>query len=152
MWLYLLDYVWLMFRLLGHILLLTPSLGLFDTLHHGRLGSLPVEVSSSTSLFDHSNDGFLISFNDAWEPFRFNNISDFFHIPFIGVSFILVSIGFIHICVNSLLLKLTTKNTSLFSSIFHGLHSIITPLLHVDWELYYISDIKHESIIRCWHK
>ena len=134
------------------LLLITPSLGLFDTLHHGRLGSLSAATISKTGLFDRSEHGLHITFHDAWKPFRLYTISDFLHIPSIVVPFILFSIGFIHICANSLLMKLTTKNTSLSSSLFHGLHSIITPPLHTDWELYYRNVDGKESIIKCWHR
>ena len=81
-----------------------------------------------------------------------NNASDLLDIPFIGVAFIMASVAFMHILFNTLLSCLTTKNTRLSNSLFHGLHSIITPPLHTDWEMYYRNADGKQSIIRCWHR
>ena len=140
------------FRLFGIILLFSPSLGLFDILHHGRMGSLHVDIIMKTSIFDESDHGKQVSFHDAWEPFRLNSITDFLDIPVIGVSFILVSVGCMHIWANSFLMRLTTKNTSFSRSILHGLHSIITPPLHTDWEMFYRNTDGKKSVIESWHR
>ena len=130
----------------------TPSLGLIDTLHHGRMGSLQINTDRSKYAFDKLDNGLSITFQNVWEPFTIGHVSDFLDIPVIGVAFILASIGFFHICANSLILRLTSQNLTISRLIIHGVQSIICPPLHLDWELHYRDNDRHISVIKSWQR
>ena len=67
--------------MLALILLLTPFLGLFNSLHHGRMASLSVLDGNRT--YDYSENGETISFEEAWSQFRIDDSSQFFSMPLV---------------------------------------------------------------------
>ena len=128
--------------------MLTPSLGLFDTLHHGRLAAVPVWDGERE--FDISDDGSRITFQQAWEPLKIEHISLFLEIPVIGVVTILTTMLLFHIFGSTFILKLIRNQGAISDLILEGFHTLIAPPLHFDWEMCYrLSDgmlpIKH-----CW--
>ena len=132
------------------ILLFTPSLGLFDTLHHGRLASLSVYTGQRE--FNHSQNGPPVTFEDAWEPYKIGHISLFPDIPVLGVVTILAAMFLFHILGSTCLLKLTMKNIAIPELVLQGFYTLITPPLHLDWEVFYRMSEWERSITECWKR
>ena len=137
-------------RVFAIVLLFTPSLGLFDTLHHGRLAAL--SVNDYKMEFDLSDDGTPITFQDAWEPYKMDHISDFLDIPVIGVASILVFMLLFHILGSACILKFAMRKQSNLRLLLEGFHTLITPPLHIDWEMFYRMSDGKESIKQSWKR
>ena len=129
--------------------LFTPSLGLFDTFHHGRLGVLT--VGDGEREFVMSEEGVSLTFKEAWEPFRLENASDFQTMPISMVVWLLLAIIFIHVSISSLTLRLFNMSTRLPPLIYQGFYSILTPPLHVDWEFFYRQD-GNKDVLKSWRR
>ena len=152
------------YRVLAVILLLSPSLGLFDTLHHGRHASLSVGslrgerdwYVESTPIFERAFDqlenGTLITFQDAWEPYQIKHISLFLDIPVTAVISILIIMTLFHIFGSTIILKFTSKKQALSELALQGFHALITPHLHVDWEMFYRMSDGKQSIKQSWKR
>ena len=91
-------------RIFAVIGLFTPSLGLLDTLHHGRLGIIPLFEGQRE--FDRTADGLTITFEEAWEPFKLGNMTQFLDIPMACVVSILLTTFIVHLVAITCLLKL----------------------------------------------
>ena len=139
-----------MFRVLSIVLLFTPSLGLFDTLHHGRLATF--HVNYGQRIFDYSSDGLPIKFVDAWEPFILDDISDFLHMPVTAVIVIMIVMAVLHIFVSTFILKITLKKNFSAELFVHRFHSLISPPLHVDWESIYRENEHTVPVLTCWKR
>ena len=156
--------IFYIYRVFGFTLLFAPSLGLFDTLHHGRLASLSVgslrgqrdwylkRTPIFERAFDKLDDGKFITFQDAWEPYRINHISLFLDIPVTVVILILIIMTLFHIFGSTIILKLTLKKQALSQVVLQGFHTLITPHLHVDWEMFYRMSDGKQSIRQCWKR
>ena len=131
-------------------MLFTPSLGLFDCLHHGRLGSIP--VVDGQRIFDFSLDGVHLNFADAWEPYKLKDISYFPDMPVSAVSAVLVSMVLFHTFVTILILKLTLGKPFSTELLLQSIHSYLTQPLHLDWELLYRQDTKNNDVVESWKK
>ena len=137
-------------RVFAIILLLTPSLGLFNTLHHGRLAGLPIR--RGLRVFDRTSDFSEITFQQAWEPYKIDDIPHFVELPVVGVVIILMSLFLLHIFGSTCVFRLLKSKTALLELIYEGFHTIIAPPLHLDWEmLYRISDGK-TSVNQYWRR
>ena len=93
-------------RVFALILLFTPTLGLFDTLHLGRLATLPVSANRGGEKFDYTDGGKIIEFEDAWEQYRIDNSSEFVDMPAIAVLATMLIMFIFHIFATSSILKL----------------------------------------------
>ena len=134
------------------MLLFTPSLGLFDTFHHGRLGALTVnDGRDGERKFDVSEDRSFLTFEKAWDHFRFQNASDFQNMPIIMVIGLLLSMICLHIFVSSLVIKILNRSHSICQSISQAFYSILTPPLHIDWELFYRQD-GNKNVLKSWER
>ena len=140
----------LIHRVFAIVLLFTPSLGLFDTLHHGRLAALP--ASDGQREFDISVDGSKITFHEAWEPFKTNHISHFLEIPVIGVVIILTLMIVFHIFGSICILRLMRNQKAIPELLLEGFHALISPPLHIDWEMFYRDSEAKQSIKHCWRR
>ena len=83
------------FRVFAVILLFTPSLGLFDTFHHGRLAA--INVRDGDRAFDTFGNGNPITFQEAWEPFRLDDAANFLFVSLTVTVWILFSTIVLHI-------------------------------------------------------
>ena len=128
----------------------TPSLGLLDTLHHGRLAAIPAR--DGVREFDISLDGSKITFEQAWEPFKIDHISLFLEIPIVGVVTILASIFIFHIFGSTCILKLMKNKKAIPELTLEGFHTLIAPPLHTDWEMFYRMTDDNQSIKHCWRR
>ena len=131
-------------------MLFTPSLGLFDCMHHGRLGSLPVK--DGHRIFDVALDGLHLNFSAAWEPFEIEDISSFPDMPVTAVSAVLVSMVLFHTFVSILILKLLLRKPFSSELLNQAIHSFLTPPLHLDWELLYKQATKNKTVVESWKK
>ena len=122
-------------RVFAIILLLTPSLGLFNTLHHGRLAGLPIR--RGLRVFDRTSDFSEITFQQAWEPYKMDDISHIVELPVVGVVIMLMNIFLFHIFGSTCVFRLVNSKPALLELIYEGFHTIITPPLHLDWEMLY---------------
>ena len=141
---------YIIFRILSFIILFTPSLGLFDCLHHGRLGSIPVQ--DGQRIFDVSLDGVQLNFSNAWEPYKIKDISYFPDMTVSAVSALLVSMVLFHTFVSILILKLLLRKPFGTELFIQAIHSFLTPPLHLDWELLYRRDTKINNVVESWKK
>ena len=133
-------------------MLFTPSLGLFDCLHHGRLAA--IAVKDGQRIFDFSSDGSQFNFSDAWKPLEIKDISYFPDIPVIAVLGILITMIILHIFTTSLVLKQCFKQPFRADFVIQGFHSLICPPLHLDWEFFYRlhAHAKDFSVLRSWKR
>ena len=137
-------------RLLSMLLLFTPSLGLFDVLHHGRLAS--ISVKQDEHFLDRSADEVPPTFVDAWEPFKIKDIQSFRGIPMSGVLSIMVAVCLLHIFVSTCIMKFTLRGKFSSTLLMQGLHSFIAPPLQFDWEFLYRRNKPNSSVIDCWRR
>ena len=140
-------------RVLAIIILLTPTLGLFNTLHHGRMAAIPVRNDLNREPFDHTVDNGIITFQEAWEQFRLHDPSEFVYIPPYAVLAIMLVMFLFHILASSCILKVKLKSKSLFILVQEGLYTLISPPLHYDWEFFYRQSDEQDSTVKvCWKK
>ena len=134
----------------------TPFLGLFDSLHHGRMASLSVKEGNMT--FDYSVNGTAISFKRAWSQFKIEDPSHFFSMPLVVGLSLLSSIFFFRILASAHVYKLAkassndegASHTKKFKCIIYGLHSFLTPPLHPDWDELFNDRNGKLTIKCCW--
>ena len=119
-----------------------------------------ISVSNGNRTFDYSENGTAISFEQAWSHFKMKDSSEFLSIPIFMVLSMLLFIFTFHVIAIALLHKLTkasfekgeAKHSLIFNHIIEGLHSFLTPSLHLDWEeLFTISNRKHPIRV-CWRR
>ena len=146
------------YRIFALFLAFTPSLGLLDILHHGRLGAMSPKTWREDTIFDFSEHGSPISFNDAWNPFKLQHVAEFFPLP-IEIVFLLISAIFLlHIFVSTCLQKLTVEKVaersfiSIDGLVIQAVNSFLSPPLHLDWEFYYRLSGGHQSVGKCWRR
>lgn len=130
----------------------TPSLGLFETLHHARLATLDTSVSESHKGFPYSPGDFNITFFHAWEPFKIKTIQQFLEIPLVAVLSLLVSTCILRIFASSGILKFGLKEKFCVGHLMQGLHSFIAPALQFDWEFFYRRDTENETVLTHWRR
>ena len=100
----------------------------------------------------HAADGTAITYHDAWEPYRLDTMTDFLEIPTIWVAVIFLTMLALHLVGSSLLLSFATRHESLPGLVLDAFHTIITPPLHVDWELFYRQTSYNPSVIKSWKR
>ena len=139
------------FRIFALLLLFTPTLGLFDTLHHWRLGAL--ETQDGDRIFGYSIDDSPITFQTAWSEYKLGHKSEFIEIPTIAVISLMIGMFLFHIAIVTLALKLLILKKSRISNVLlEAFHSFLTPPLHYDWELIYRDNSQKESVLKCWKR
>ena len=135
-------------------------MGLFNTLHHGRLAALHVmpQVLRKTpyirneDAFDYSDDGRLITFQEAWENFRINDQSDFVELPATAVIAILTTMLIFHVLASTCILKQTLKEKNGIYLVSRGFQTLISPPLHFDWHFYFMDKNEVVSVQKCWKR
>ena len=137
------------FRVFAVILLFTPSLGLFDTFHHGRLAA--INVRDGDRAFDTFGNGNPITFQEAWEPFRLDDAANFLFVSLTVTIWILFSTIVLHILAISCTSKIMIGTRSMSMAISQGFHSILNPPLHIDWEMFYRQD-STKDVLKCWRR
>ena len=130
----------------------TPILGLYDTLHHGRLATLNVKTDLSQDIFDYTTDGLNVTFFDAWKPFRINHISEFPEMPMLGVLLLMGSLCVMHIFAFLWNLKVLLGEKINAGLLMQGLHSFIAPPLQYDWDLLYQEYPQNGTLHNCWRR
>ena len=138
-------------RVFALIILFTPFLGLFDTLHHGRLAAMSVWTNSMEA-FDYDDDGRIITFEDAWNQFRIDDSFDFVEIPALAILAMMLTMFVFHMFASTCILKLSLRARSIFSIAPHGFYTIISPPLHYDWEFFYRQSNEEKAIVKCWKR
>ena len=134
------------FRVCSFIFLFTPSLGLFDTLHHGRLALLDAYVDGNSA------DDLQITFSKSWEPFKIKDISEFPGIPMIVVLTVMLSLCIFHILASACILKVLFRKKLSGGLLLQSLHSFVAPPLQFDWELLYRDETQKLSVIQSWRR
>ena len=132
-------------------MLFTPSLGLFNTLHHGKLAAMSVRTNNMEG-FDNVADGKIITFEDAWNQFRIDDSSYFVEISPLAILVMLLTTFSFHIFASACILKLSLRAESIPSLIFCGFYTMISPPLHYDWEFFYRPNNEETGIIMCWKR
>ena len=140
----------LFFRTFSILLLFTPSLGLFDCLHHGRLAARLVQ--NGHKIFDKPVNGVPITFYDAWEPFKIKDIKDFPGMGTSSVLAILILMCVFHFCVSTCIIKLISKHGFSARLLMQGFHTFIVPPIHFDWEFFYRQKMEGSNVVTCWKK
>ena len=130
-------------RIFSILLIFTPSLGIFDCLHHGRLAALHSDYSANSSA---------ISFSKVWEPLKIKDITDFLDMPVSVVSTIFIVMVLFHIFASSLTQKIILRKPLSAELLFQGLHSFISPPLHLDWELLFRQHTDANSVLFGWKR
>ena len=138
-------------RVFAFILAFTPSLGLFDTLHHGRLAALAVDINANKEQFNYPINHINISFKEAWDKFRLDDATQFLDLPTWAVLILLVVGLVLHIFASSCIVHISTKGKANVRIMAEGFYTLITPPLHLDWEFYHDSN-KRDPIKLCWKK
>ena len=131
-------------------MLFTPSLGLFDYLHHCRLAA--IDVKEGEQIFDISVDGVGVNFSDAWQPFMINDISQFSDIPVIAVLAILMATVLFNIVFITMFMKLSLRRPITTEMFIQVIHTFITPPLHLDWEMLYRQDTEKNTVLGSWKR
>ena len=139
-------------RVFAVILLFVPSLGLFNTLHHGRMATIPARNTINGEAFDHSIDGKLITFQDSWDKLTNDDPSDFVDFPPFAIFATVLVMFLFHIFASSCTLKVKLKSTSPFSFVPDGFYTLISPPLHYDWEFFYRQGNEQDTILLCWKR
>ena len=128
----------------------TPSLGLFETLHHGLLATLNARRGERT--FDISTNGLPVTFVDSWKPFMIKDITEFPGMPMSLVLTVMVSLCLFHILASACILKVALKKKLSGELLMQGLHSFVAPPLQFDWELFYRREHQNMSVLQCWKR
>ena len=102
--------------------------------------------------FDYADDGTIISFQEAWDPFRLDNSSEFVDIPPYAVLSIMLVVFLFHILGSLCILKDKLKSTSIFTLAPKGFYTLISPPLHFDWEFFYRQSDGQDTILLCWKR
>ena len=127
-------------------------MGLFNTLHHGRLAALQVGIDPQQEHFDYFEGGKGNTLEEAWEPFRFGDASEFVDMPPLAVFALLLVMFLFHIFAISSISKQILKSKWNFSLFMDSLCTIISPPLHCDWELLYRMSNEKDAITKCWKR
>lgn len=138
-------------------MLFTPTLGLFSTLHHGRLGALPPRYSFVGARhtdwfksFEYDKGGKNISFIHAWSTFQLDGADTFLDMPHEAIVGIMLTGVLFHVITSSCTLKVMLKDVTMPHCLIQGFYSIVNPPLHFDWELYH--NFHGNSIKRGWRR
>ena len=134
--------------MLSFLLLFTPLLGLFDTLHHARLATLDFYGGQRT--YETSP----VTNSIAWEPLKIKDISDFpeMHLITMFSTGIMVCICLLHTIASTSIQKVTIRDKFSARLLMQGLHSFIVSPLQFDWELLYRTNKHNMSILNCWRR
>ena len=132
------------------ILMFTPSLGLFETLHHGRLATL--DTYYGERMFDNSINGLPLTFYDSWKPFKIKDMAEFPGMPLRVVLTVMVSLCVFHILASAFILKVMLKEKFSGGLLMQGLHSFVAPPLQFDWELFYRDEHQNMSVLHSWRR
>ena len=127
-------------------------MGLFDTLHHGRLAILSFADGHMHSELDQLQDGLYTTFQEAWDQHRLENVSEFLNMPTIAIAALMTSMFLLHVLVSTIILKIMPNDKAFSNLVVQGFHSLISPPLHIDWEYYYRLNDKRESVLKCWKR
>ena len=118
--------------------------------------SLPV----GNMIFDYSENGSAITFEEAWGQFKLNDSTQFFSMPIFLVVPMSLCIFVFHAIASAFLHKLARvmsengghKPGLNFNYIIEGLQSFLTPPLHLDWEEYFRNSNCKLPIKSCWKR
>ena len=150
-------------RVWAVVLLVTPYLGLFDTLHHYNHGSKQAWPQKADHVvFDIGPNGTAIWFNKLWnDEYKFDSLEQFYDfspnlliIPLIIVLIIHPILS--HLIHSEIYYKgIEPGNKKWITKVHHSLHTIISPPLDKDWELIYrlikLNGIE-TSVQKCWRR
>ncbi len=147
-------------RVFAVLLFFTPSLGLFDTFYHGKLGALttPAQGNLTGTLFrnyaviDVDADGEPVHLGDLWNrQYRLERPEQLFHLPTWVVATVISAFMVVHILASSALQKriyYKEQDPGRFTRLREGLVSLVCPPIHLDWEYLYRSG--YLTVARCW--
>ena len=149
-------------RVFAMVLLVTPSLGLFDTLHHYNHGSKVAYVDKldghDNAVFDIGANDTVIWFHELWNAeYKFDSRQQFCDALPMSIS-LLVLVVVLHPLIGRLLQRkiyykgTEPANATWITTILDGLHTIISPALHMDWEFIYRLNGGTVSVTECWKR
>ena len=138
-----------MTRLFMVLMIFTPFIGLFDTMHYYTKGKMRMPPENQWFLYKPESN---LSYYDLWEEnYRIKKCSDFFCIPSnVGIGIIL---GFLilHLIVSFfLLLPFNKTGRRKLKQIIQGIWTLISVPLFCDWEYLYRQSNFTKSVTRCW--
>lgn len=158
-------------RLIAFVLLFTPALGLFNTLHHTQFTSSDVtktvinyyvinnKIYHPYVVYDIYSNETVMNFGDKWEHYKLMGSKNFYSFDSrLVVAFVPVML-IVHLCLSVLLQdKLYYKGSkermsvSLGKKTLEGLSTWVCPPLHLDWEMLLRLFKGHVSIAECWRR
>ena len=131
-------------RVLGLLLYFTPSLGIFNTFYHYKLGLLlPNTYGKLHPVFEINSNGQDIYDWDLWrENYKISRAEDIFNIPYYLLICTLLLVVVVHLAISQLFKKLYFKGIkgtkiNFPKNIIDDLSTLLSPPLHLDWELIY---------------
>ena len=150
-------------RVWAIVLLFTPYLGLFDTLHHYNHGSKQAwPQKADWAVFDISPNGTVIWFNELWNAeYKYDSIDQFYEFsPSLLVIPLIIVMVFHPILSHFLQSQIYYKgikpsNLNSIKGVHQTMHNIISTPLHKDWEHIYRLDKlngRKTSVLQCWSR
>ena len=127
-------------------------MGLFDTFHHGRLAIISVANEEKLRDFSASDDDVSMTYQEAWDPFRLDSGSEFLNMPTFVIVALMLFMFLLHVIGSTIIMTIMSNVRATSSLLLHGFHSIISPLLHIDWEYHYRVNNKRESVLESWKR
>ena len=138
-------------RLFAFVLFFTPSLGLMDTQHHTKIGSLP--ASAHRTIFDISN-GTVTLFHELWnDNYKLNGPEEFYDFPRGALSMALPGMIALHLVLSWILQKKlyfkgnSSGNGSWTKTFLEQLSFLVCPPVYLDWERILRLDREEEACI-----
>ena len=138
-------------RVFALSLLFTPSLGLFNTLHHGRMAALLVSNERTGDAFDYAGNQ-KISLQEAWNQFKIDDSSEFADIPALAVLAMMFTMLIFHLFASACILKVIFKSQNISVLALDGFYTIISPPLHYDWEFFSLTNKGEDGVVKCWKR
>ena len=140
-------------RLFAALLLLTPDLGLFDTMHHYTKGRLEMDRNSGYAIMFDPDEN--ISFYELWDDnYRMRTFGSFMNVPPNFSIAIAASIFAAHLIVSFFLLLPLYKRSGDGPTrrFLRGIFTFVNVPLFCDWEVFYRESDLTMPVAECWAK
>ena len=140
-------------RLFVTLLLFTPDLGLFDTMHHYTKGRMPMFstlVRTIDVIYEPDNN---ITFIQHWESnYRLGKFNDFLSIPSNFSIYISVGTFIMHLIAAFMFLQPLFKRSGdgIVRRFMRGILTLVSAPLFCDWEAFYEESDNITPVAECW--
>ena len=140
-------------RVWSLLLYFTPSLGLFNTLHHptfAQIWARPAELA----VLNVNDDGIPTWLNVQWNNHTRGGEDDFYYIPSYILMYALLFLTISHLTISWIIhSKLYQKaEVRVSERFFEALYTMICPPVYLDWEGIYRQGGGQLSKSECWKK